>query len=157
VAFIGVFSGGTGIFTQKALLVQTDDTIGGQTLTSFGYPVINDSGVVAFVATYPGGEGIFTQSSLIVKTGDTIGGKTLIGLGQPAINISGAVAFAASFSDHSSAVIVARPAMVSAEYRSTHEAGIDYDAQTERGRRHGSKSLPESLSIPEQFQGKGAS
>jgi hypothetical protein len=131
VAFMGVFSGGTGIFTQKALLVQAGDTIGGETLTSFGYPVINDSGVVAFFATYPGGEGIFTQTSLIVKTGDTIDGRTLIGLGQPAMNISGAVAFAASFSDHSSAVIVARPAMVPAEYRSTHQAGIADDAQPE--------------------------
>jgi hypothetical protein len=72
VAFMGVFSGGTGIFTQNALLVQAGDTIGGQTLTSFGYPVINDSGIVAFYATYPGGAGIFTQTSLIAKTGDTI-------------------------------------------------------------------------------------
>ena len=112
---MGVFSGGTGVFTQNALLVQAGDTIGGQTLTSFGYPVINDSGVVAFFATYPGGAGIFTQTSLIAKTGDTICGRTLIGLGQPAINSGGAVAFAALFSDRSSAVILARPVMVPAE------------------------------------------
>ena len=61
VAFMGVFSGGTGVFTQNALLVQAGDAIGGQTLTSFSYPVINDSGVVAFFATNPGGAGLFTQ------------------------------------------------------------------------------------------------
>jgi hypothetical protein len=113
VAFMGVFSGGTGVFTQNALLEQTGDTIGGRKLTSFGSPVINDTGLVAFFATYPGGEGIFTQTSLIANTGDTICGKTLIGVGQPAINSSGAVAFTALFSDRSSAVILARPVIVS--------------------------------------------
>jgi hypothetical protein len=113
VAFMGAFSGGTGVFTQNALLEQTGDTVGGRKLTSFGSPVINDRGLVAFFATYPGGSGIFTQTSLIAKTGDTICGKTLIGLGQPAINSSGAVAFTAWFSDRSSAVILARPALVS--------------------------------------------
>jgi hypothetical protein len=109
VAFIGAFSGGTGVFTQKALLVQAGDTISGQTLTSFGYPVINDSGVVAFFATYPGGAGVFTQTSLIAKTGDAICGRTVIGLGQPAINSGGLIAFAALFSDDSSAIILAQP------------------------------------------------
>jgi len=112
VAFIGVFSGGTGIFTQNALLVQAGDSIGGQTLTTFGYPVINGSGIVAFFATYPGGAGVFTQTSLIAKTGDTICGRTLIGLGQPAINSGGTVVFAALFSDGSSAIILARPTIV---------------------------------------------
>jgi len=112
VAFTGVFSQGTGIFTQNELLVQAGDTIGGRTLTSFGSPVINDSGRVAFFATYEGGAGIFTQTSLIAKTGDTICGKTLIALGQPAINSGGAVAFTALFSDRSSAVILARPVLV---------------------------------------------
>jgi hypothetical protein len=115
VAFMGVFSGGTGVFTQDALLEQTGDTVGGRKLTSFGSPVINDTGLVAFFATYPGGAGIFTQTSLIATTGDTICGKTLIGLGQPAINSSGAVAFTAWFSDRSSAVILARPALVPAK------------------------------------------
>jgi hypothetical protein len=115
VAFMGVFPGGTGVFTQNALLEQTGDTIGGRKLTSFGSPVLNDTGLVAFFATYPGGEGIFTQTSLIAKTGDTICGKTLIGVGQPAINSSGAVAFTALFSDRSSAVILARPAIVPAK------------------------------------------
>ena len=156
VAFMGVFSGGTGVFTQNALLVQAGDTIGGQTLTSFGYPVINDSGMVAFFATYLRWAGIFTQTSLIAKTGDTIRGRTLIGLGQPAINSGGAVAFTALFSDRSSAVIVARPAMVAAENRSTHEAGIADDAHPERGRRPGSNRAQESLSIPGQVQGKGS-
>jgi hypothetical protein len=109
VAFIGVFSGGTGIFTQNALLVQAGDSIGGQTLTTFGYPVINENGIVAFFATYPGGAGVFTQTSLVAKTGDTICGRTLIGLGQPAINSGGTVVFAALFSDGSSAIILARP------------------------------------------------
>jgi hypothetical protein len=116
VAFMGVFSGGTGVFTQNALLEQTGDTIAGRKLTSFGSPVINDTGLVAFFATYPGGAGIFTQTSLIAKTGDTICGKTLIGVGQPAINSSGAVAFTALFSDRSSAVILARPLVVPASH-----------------------------------------
>ena len=109
VAFVGVFSGGTGVFTQKDLLVEAGDKIGGQTLTTFGYPVISDNGVVAFFATYPGGQGIFTQKTLIAKTGDTICGRTLVGVGQPAISHGGTVAFAALFSDRSSAIVLARP------------------------------------------------
>jgi hypothetical protein len=109
VAFVGVFPGGIGVFTQKALLVQAGDTIGGQTLTSFGNPVINDSGVVAFFGTYAGGAGVFTQTSLIAKTGDTICGRTLLGVGQPAINSGGEVAFAGLFSDGASAIILAQP------------------------------------------------
>ena len=112
---MGVFAGGTGVFTQNALLVQAGETIGGRKLTSFGSPVINDTGLVAFFATYPGGAGIFTQTSLIAKTGDTIRGRTLIGFGQPAINSGGAVAFTALCSDGSSAVILARPVLVPAE------------------------------------------
>jgi hypothetical protein len=114
IAFIGTFAGGTGIFTQKALLVRSGDTIGGQMLTSFGLPVIDDSGTVAFFGTYPGGEGIFTQSSVITKTGDVLSGRKLIGLGQPAMNRSGEVAFAAQFSDGSSAIVLARPTIVTA-------------------------------------------
>jgi hypothetical protein len=63
--------------------VESGDAISGQTVTSFGYPVINESGIVAFFATYPGGEGIFTQTSLIAKAGDAICGRKLIGLGSP--------------------------------------------------------------------------
>lgn len=119
VAFVGVFPGGTGVFTQKDLLLQAGDTIGGQTLTTFGYPVINDAGIVAFFATYEGGAGIFTQSSLIAKTGDMIAGKTLTDLGQPVINRSGAVVFAGLFSDGSSAIMLARPILGSAESRTS--------------------------------------
>jgi hypothetical protein len=119
VAFVGVFPGGTGVFTQKDLLLQAGDTIGGQTLTTFGYPVINDAGIVAFFATYEGGAGIFTQSSLIAKTGDMIAWKTLTDLGQPVINRSGAVVFAGLFSDGSSAIILARPILGSAESRTS--------------------------------------
>jgi hypothetical protein len=109
VAFVGAFTGGTGIFTQKALLVRSGDTVGGQKLTSFGLPVIDDRGTAAFLATYPGGAGIFTQSTLIAKTGDTVCGKTLAGAGPPAINRGGEVAFSAWFSDGSSAIMLARP------------------------------------------------
>jgi hypothetical protein len=110
VAFVGVFSDGIGIFTQKSLLVQVGDVIGGQKLTSLGLPVINDAGIVAYTATTSGGMGVFTQSSLIAKTGDAVRGKTVVNLGPPAINSSGEVAFVAMFSDSSSAVILARPA-----------------------------------------------
>ena len=120
VAFTGVFSGGIGVFTQHELLVQAGDTIGGRALTSFGSPVISDSGKVAFFATFDGGAGIFTQTSPIAKTGDTIGGRTLIALGQPAINSGGAVAFTVLFSDHSSAVILARPVMAPAKPGNDH-------------------------------------
>jgi hypothetical protein len=109
IAFVGAFSGGTGVFTQRDLLVQAGDTIGGQTLTSFGYPVIGDSGIVAFFAAYPGGAGIFTQTASIVKTGDTVCGRTLIDVGQPAISKGGTVAFTALFADRSSAIVLARP------------------------------------------------
>src|SRR5262249_34103471 len=98
-----------GVFTQRSLLLQVGNRISGQTLTSFGFPVINDRGIVAFFGTYPGGTGIFTQTSLIAKTEDTICGKTVIRLGPPAINSSGEVAFAASFSDRSSAIVLAQP------------------------------------------------
>lgn len=109
VAFVGVFSDGTGVFTQKEILVQAGDKIGGQTLTTFGYPVISGTGTVAFFATYPGGEGIFTQKTVIAKTGDTLYGKTLIGVGQPVISEGGIVAFEGQFSDRSSAIVLARP------------------------------------------------
>jgi hypothetical protein len=112
VAFFGTFPGGSGIFTQKALLVRSGDTVGGQMVTGFGLPVIDDSGTVAFLGIYPGGMGIFTQSTLIAKTGDTVCGKTLTGLGQPAINRGGRVTFAASFSDGSSAIVLAKPTVL---------------------------------------------
>lgn len=117
VAFAGTFSGGTGIFTQKALLAQSSDVMGGKTLTGFGLPVIDDRGTVAFLGTYSGGVGIFTQSTVIAKTGDTVGGRTLTGLGQPAINRSGEVTFAAWFSDGSSAIMLARPMMIQSDRR----------------------------------------
>jgi hypothetical protein len=109
VAFVGAFQGGMGIFTQKALLVQSGDTVGGLKLTGFGLPAIDDSGTVAFLAAYGGGIGIFTQSALLAKTGDTVLGKSLTRLGPPAINRGGEVAFAAWFSDGSSAIVLARP------------------------------------------------
>jgi hypothetical protein len=83
-------------------------------LTSFGRPVIDDRGTVAFFGTYPGGEGIFTQSSVIAKTGDVLSGRKLIGLGQPGMNRNGEAAFAAQFSDGSSAIVLARPTIVTA-------------------------------------------
>jgi hypothetical protein len=106
IAFRGLFSGGSGIFTPSALLATTGDTIGGKTLTNLEVPAINDSGTVAFFGTFSGGSGIFTPSALLAKTGDTIGGKTLTsfppsaltGLGSPAINDSGTVAFLGAFS-----------------------------------------------------------
>ena len=117
IAFFGTFSGGTGIFTQKALLVRSGDTVGGQKLTSFGLPVIADNGTVAFLGTYPGGAGIFTQSTVIAKTGEMVDGRALTGLGQPAINCGGDVTFAGSFSDGSSAIMLARPVMVQSKTR----------------------------------------
>jgi hypothetical protein len=109
IAFVGVFLGGTGVFTQRDLVVRSGDTISGQTLISFGYPVISDQGVVAFFATTQTGAGIFTQTTLIAKTGDKICGRTVIGVGQPAISRDGAVAFTAQFSDRSSAIVLALP------------------------------------------------
>jgi hypothetical protein len=101
VAFVGSFSGGTGIFTQNALLAGSADLIAGQIPTSFGPPAINDRGTVAFQSWFSGriATAILTPTALLVKTGDTIAGKTLTNLFfGPALNSDGTVAFVGVFS-----------------------------------------------------------
>jgi hypothetical protein len=100
VAFVGSFSGGTGIFTQTALLARSGVSIGGVTPANFGPPAVNDRGTVAFQAwlSEPGATAILTPTAVIVKTGDTIDGKTLTDLFfGPALNSSGTVAFVGAF------------------------------------------------------------
>jgi hypothetical protein len=101
VAFLGSFSGGTGVFTQTALLAKSGDSIGGQTLATFGAPAINDRGTVAF-QSWPSGRiatAILTPTAVLVKTGDTIGGKILTDLFfGPTLNANGTVAFIGAFS-----------------------------------------------------------
>jgi hypothetical protein len=100
VAFLGSFSGGTGIFSQTALLAKSGASIGGLTLTSLGPPAINDRGTVAFQSwlSAPGATAVLTPTAVLVKTGDTIGGKKLTDLifGR-ALNSSGTVAFVGVF------------------------------------------------------------
>jgi len=104
VAFVGAFSGGSGIFSipsvgSPSLLAETDDIIGGKTLTILAStPSINNNGDVAFLGAFSGGFGIFTQNSLLVETGDIIGGKTLTNVGNPSINNNGDVVFLGGFS-----------------------------------------------------------
>jgi hypothetical protein len=97
--FVGLFAGGSGIFTQSGPIVQATDHVGGQTLTTFvSVPAINDAGTVAFLAeTGNYSVGVFTQHQLVAKQGDTIGGETLTqidqNLSEPAINSRGNVYF----------------------------------------------------------------
>jgi hypothetical protein len=100
VAFLGSFSGGTGIFTQTALLAKSGELIDGQPVASFGLPAINDRGTVAFQAWFSGriSTAILTPTAVLVKTGDTIGGKTLTDLFfGPALNSGDTVAFMGVF------------------------------------------------------------
>jgi hypothetical protein len=101
-----------GIFTQDALLAQTGQTIGGKTLLTVRYPLINDSGTIAFLGAFPGGgTGIFTQDTLVAQTGQTIDGKTLTFIVDtaPSLKNDGTVAFIAEFSDGSVGVVLATP------------------------------------------------
>ena len=100
--FLGTFEGGSGIFTIAKLLVQTGDTVGGETLTSISQLAMNNSGTVAFVGGFAGGTGIFTPSALLIKTGDVISGKTLLSISdfpslRIGINDAGTVIFEATF------------------------------------------------------------
>jgi len=99
------FSGGKGIFTPTALLVEIGDTIDGKTLTELTRPSLNDSGEVAFRGTFSGGSGIFTLTSLLVENGDFIDGKTLNTIcAFPSLNDNGNVAFCGSGVGFSSAI-----------------------------------------------------
>lgn len=86
-------TGGHGIFTQNALIVETGDVIDGQTLTGVAAPSMNDSGEVAFNGVYLAGIGLFTQNALIVAPGDTIDGVTVEGVTSLSLNNLGEVAF----------------------------------------------------------------
>jgi hypothetical protein len=100
VAFLGSFSGGTGIFTPQAVLAKSGEPIGGVIPASFGPPAVNDRGMVAFQSwlSKSGATAILTPTAVLVKTGDTIGGKTLTDLlFGPALNSSGTVAFTGTF------------------------------------------------------------
>ncbi len=81
------------ILGPTILLAKAGDKIGGQTLTSFGFPAINNDGTVAFVGSSSSGTGIFTQTAVVAKSGESIEGLTLNRFGPPAINGRGTVAF----------------------------------------------------------------
>lgn len=81
------------ILAPTILLAKAGDKIGGQTLTSFGLPAINNHGTVAFVGSSSSGTGIFTQTAALAESGESIEGLTLTSFGPPAINDHGTVAF----------------------------------------------------------------
>ena len=81
------------ILASTTFLAKAGDKIGGQTMTSFGLPAINNAGTVAFVGSSSGGTGIFTQTAVLAKSGESIEGLTLNSFGPPAINDRGTVAF----------------------------------------------------------------
>jgi hypothetical protein len=81
------------IVASTILLAKAGDKIGGQTLTSFGLPAINNDGTVAFVGSSSSGSGIFTQTAVLAESGESIAGLTLTSFGPPAINDRGTVAF----------------------------------------------------------------
>ena len=81
------------ILGSTILLAKAGDQIGGQTLTSFGLPAINNQGTVAFVGSSSSGTGIFTQTAVLAKSGELIEGLPLDSFGPPAINDRGTVAF----------------------------------------------------------------
>jgi hypothetical protein len=81
------------ILAPTNLVAKAGDKIGGQTLTSFGLPAINNDGTVAFVGSSSGGTGIFTQKGVLAESGESIEGLTLTSFGPPAINDHGTVAF----------------------------------------------------------------
>ena len=70
-------SQGSAILSSTTLLAKAGDKIGGQTLTSFGLPAINNDGTVAFVGSSSRGTGIFTQTAVLAKSGELIEGQTL--------------------------------------------------------------------------------
>lgn len=104
IAFLGSFEGGSGIFTQDRLLVESGDVISGVRLDHFAQPAINNAGTIAFFATSgnASAQGIFTQYSSVALVGESIAGKTLAGsatMTAPSINARGDVAFVGRFSD----------------------------------------------------------
>lgn len=101
VAYLGVFVGGSAIYTSlRDAVVMSGDVIGGETLTGFNSPMINDAGEMAFLANVSGisGSGIFTTSDVVALVGDVIESETLESLGSPAINSSGEVVYMAKSS-----------------------------------------------------------
>jgi len=87
--------------------VQAGDRFGGETLTSFGYPLISDNRVVVSLAIHPGGTGFLAQQTTIAESGERSYGPTLIGVRQPAMNIRDLAAFTVPFLDrhvHSSLI-----------------------------------------------------
>ena len=68
-------SQGSAILASTILLAKAGDKIGGQTLTSFGLPAINNHGTVAFVGSNSSGSGIFTQTAVLAKSGELLEGQ----------------------------------------------------------------------------------
>ena len=76
------------------IVVQTGDTISSHLLAQFGFPAVNNNGLIAFPAGGPNGVGIFTQVRQVVSVGTTIGGIRLNSVSDIALNDNGTVAFA---------------------------------------------------------------
>jgi len=100
------------ILTSTALLAENGNTIGGETLTSFGPPAINNNGTVAFVGSFSNGTGIFTQKGLLAKSGELIAGQPVASFGQPAINDRETVAFQAWLSGRIATAILTPTAVL---------------------------------------------
>jgi len=81
------------ILASTTLLAENGKAIGGETLTSFDLPAINNNGTVVFQGSFSNGNGIFTQRALLAKTGELIAGQQLASFGPPAINDRETVAF----------------------------------------------------------------
>jgi hypothetical protein len=65
---------GSAVFTRKAVVAKTGDTISGVTLTGATAAGINDEGTVLLMGYFAGGYGLFTKDSVVVLTTDTIEG-----------------------------------------------------------------------------------
>jgi len=100
------------ILSSKAPLAENGITIGGETLTSFGLPAINNKGTVAFEGSFSGGTGIFTQKALLAKSGESIAGQPIASFGPPAINDRETVAFQAWFSGRIATAILTPTAVL---------------------------------------------
>jgi len=55
IAFMGSFTGGSGIFTPSRVVAKTGDTISGLTLSLVSGPAINNRGTIVFFGFFSGG------------------------------------------------------------------------------------------------------
>jgi formylglycine-generating enzyme required for sulfatase activity len=119
VFYIAEFIGGSGIFIERKLLVETGSVVDGKIITKFNSLDYSERGGLIFHADIDIGNGVFSIEKMIAGTGEIVDGKILKYVSMPAINSKGNIAFVGHYTENSYAAIIASPVLHNASESST--------------------------------------